>query len=197
MRLNEGGEKWWITLWNGDDLAAIQIRNYRPPPPENAEDNMQKRSLKSNYRWRGRRWLKIGVHKKFSNFRSQEWRWWNTRARPRAETGRTKRKSNGGGRVVTSALRHVYAATRVSEWSETSSNNLIYEYFAATRMLRLLRTSFEYSGIVLLFAEVTRISASFQYLNNVRKRLSLIAHFCHYIYRWQKRFSGRRGTKRW
>ena len=37
-------------------------------------------------------------------------------------------------------------ATRIDEQDETSSNNLIYEYFAATRMLR---TSFEYFGAAL------------------------------------------------
>lgn len=53
------------------------------------EDNMQKRGLKSNYRWRARGRLKIAVHKKFSNFGP---------AKDSARVEGRKQKEEGGGR---------------------------------------------------------------------------------------------------
>lgn len=123
------------------------------------------------------RWLKIGVHKKFSNFGSQGRRRERAEAKGRGREGERERKRIDGameGRArsyvgSTPRLR----ATRIHEWDETRSNNLIYEYFAATR---IVRASFEYSGIVLLVA-YGNIRARPQYLNNARKLLLLVPYF--------------------
>lgn len=125
------------------------------------------------------RWLKIGVHKKFSNFGSQGRRRERAEAKGRGREEERERKRIDGameGRArsyvgSTPRLR----ATRIHEWDETRSNNLIYEYFAATR---IVRASFEYSGIVLLVA-YGNIRARPQYLNNARKLLLLVPYFCY------------------
>lgn len=81
-------------------------------------------------------------------------------------------------------------ATRIHEWDETRSNNLIYEYFAATR---IVRASFEYSGIVLLVA-YGNIRARPQYLNNARNLPLLVPYFS-YSTAAAKTVSNGRGRK--
>ena len=65
-------------------------------------------------------------------------------------------------------------ATRIDEQDETSSNNLIYEYFAATRMLR---TSFEYFGAALTNLAKLRKYPRAPTRDNARRLLLLVAAF--------------------